>query len=975
MFGHEYDEGMVVDSWKDGIILEVFPPAHFPADLWYNPKVRHGPDPLAGSFIMRSILAVSVCVLFLSFFFHSAAALALDSDGDGLTDTQETGTYGTDPLDADTDNDGANDYIEVTSMGTSPLDADTDDDGISDNSEASSPLDSTKFDTDGDGLGDGQEIGKIAPIPSGFSDGSSIPYSGTNPAIFRPDNDPATHTDPLDWDTDDDGLSDSTEDQNRNGFFESGEMNPLDADTDDDGLSDGSEDSNHNGHRDTEETDPADFDSDNDQLGDGQESGVASGVAGGTSNGTFGPLRVTYDGTSGAFVPDGDPGTTTQPLEPDSDYDNLNDGTEDADHDGVQDPEETDPNNQDSDGDQLLDGLEVLTLTTNPVLWDTDLDSISDFDETDGGNLVDTDGDSVIDAKDTDSDGDGILDITEGVSDLDGDFLPNYRDLDDDGDGILDAIEGEGDPDGDTEPNYRDLDSDGDGILDATEGEGDPDGDLVPNFLDLDSDGDGYGDGDPLEGLADNDNDGIPNYLDPDSPAPDTDGDGLDDDVENGLGTNPGLQDSDSDGIDDYVETDGGQPTDTDGDTVIDALDADSDNDGITDMIEGAVDSDADGQPDYRDLDSDGDTLADSDEGTGDPDTDGIPNYLDLDSDGDGDSDTDEAAAGSDPYDPLSNLDTIHSPVLGNISDVGNDQGRRVRLGWQPSNLDVVASPEPILSYSVYRRIDADKAANSGDHVTCDKAGGLWDFVLNLPATGDTVYNTLAETLCDSTMDGICWSVFFVRGHTAVPTVFYDSVPDSGYSVDNLAPGAPAGFTVAYGPDNDLSWEPSEDADFSYFRIYRCSTAECTPGPGDLVQATVQTQWTDTDGSFTDHYVISAVDFAGNESLFSSPGSVSAADEVPGPVDRLLQNTPNPFNPRTTISFSLAQPEPVTLAVYDLSGRLVKTLIAGETLAAGPHEAVWNGRDDAGRPGSTGVYFYCLRTSSHRETRMMTMLR
>ena len=69
----------------------------------------------------------------------------------------------------------------------------------------------------------------------------------------------------------------------------------------------------------------------------------------------------------------------------------------------------------------------------------------------------------------------------------------------------------------------------------------------------------------------------------------------------------------------------------------------DSDNDGISDKIEGIVDTDKDGLPDFRDLDSDGDTYPDKVEGNVDTDKDGIPDILDLDSDGDGITDVVEA--------------------------------------------------------------------------------------------------------------------------------------------------------------------------------------------------------------------------------------------------------------------------------------------------------------------------------------------
>ena len=88
--------------------------------------------------------------------------------------------------------------------------------------------------------------------------------------------------------------------------------------------------------------------------------------------------------------------------------------------------------------------------------------------------MINTDGDSYMDYLDTDSDNDGLPDLTEGSSDspLDADAVPNYQDIDSDGDGINDIYEGASDStlDTDADPNYLDLDSDGDGISDQTEG-------------------------------------------------------------------------------------------------------------------------------------------------------------------------------------------------------------------------------------------------------------------------------------------------------------------------------------------------------------------------------------------------------------------------------------------------------------------------------------------------------------------------
>jgi len=65
----------------------------------------------------------------------------------------------------------------------------------------------------------------------------------------------------------------------------------------------------------------------------------------------------------------------------------------------------------------------------------------------------------------------------------------------------------------------------------------------------------------------------------------------------------------------------------------------------------------------------------------------------------------------------------------------------------------------------------------------------------------------------------------------------------------------------------------------------------------------------------------------------------------------------------------------VTLRVYDLSGRLVRTLIAGAARAAGRNEVIWNGRNDSERAVASGVYFYRLETSRDQAHGRMTLVK
>jgi len=82
----------------------------------------------------------------------------------------------------------------------------------------------------------------------------------------------------------------------------------------------------------------------------------------------------------------------------------------------------------------------------------------------------------------------------------------------------------------------------------------------------------------------------------------------------------------------------------------------------------------------------------------------------------------------------------------------------------------------------------------------------------------------------------------------------------------------------------------------------------------------------------------------------------------------LQQNYPNPFNPTTTIAFSLPEKTRVALAIYDVNGRLVTTLVDAE-LGAGFKEYRWDGTDSHRRPVGSGVYFCRLDTGTRTLSR------
>lgn len=112
---------------------------------------------------------------------------------------------------------------------------------------------------------------------------------------------------------------------------------------------------------------------------------------------------------------------------------------------------------------------------------------------------------------------------------------------------------------------------------------------------------------------------------------------------------------------------------------------------------------------------------------------------------------------------------------------------------------------------------------------------------------------------------------------------------------------------------------------------------------------------------------------SGNFSIQEIITSVQAQNEYQKTFD-LYSNFPNPFNPTTTIGFSLPEAEFATLIVYDITGRKISEIMSGEMMQ-GVHSVVWDGADDAGNKVSSGLYFYRLQAGEFTKTQSMTLVR
>jgi hypothetical protein len=112
-----------------------------------------------------------------------------------------------------------------------------------------------------------------------------------------------------------------------------------------------------------------------------------------------------------------------------------------------------------------------------------------------------------------------------------------------------------------------------------------------------------------------------------------------------------------------------------------------------------------------------------------------------------------------------------------------------------------------------------------------------------------------------------------------------------------------------------------------------------------------------------------------NAFTFVPAGTATAVRDAPPAARSFLADArPNPFNPTTAIGYTVAAAGFAEIAVYDVRGKLVRTLLSGRVVA-GYDEVVWDGRDDSGNRVASGVYLYQLRAGNVVETKKMVMLK
>ncbi len=298
----------------------------------------------------------------------------------------------------------------------------------------------------------------------------------------------------------------------------------------------------------------------------------------------------------------------------------------------------------------------------------------------------------------------------------------------------------------------------------------------------------------------------------------------------------------------------------------------------------------------------------------------------------------------------------------------------------------------------------------SGNSEVPDTTNASLTYTIRLTGTVDSVQVVLYFTDLPFTpdelvwFDGVTWQIIYRvvwDPDEQTATFFWTFDPDTAIFVMNngeetTLPVELSGFSATMTAESyvQLEWITQSESDMLGYHVQRGENDD----PAQVIRLTVSpieahNQSQENSYRFVDvevekdctyYYWLESVEMNGSVQFFG-PVSITIIEEDPEvppsvyEVTALDGNYPNPFNPETTIRYSLGgmagETEPVSIVIYNTRGQKVRTLIDGLEEPGQDKTVVWNGTDDYGKPVSNGVYLYRLRTDNRSQVRKMLMMK
>jgi len=291
------------------------------------------------------------------------------------------------------------------------------------------------------------------------------------------------------------------------------------------------------------------------------------------------------------------------------------------------------------------------------------------------------------------------------------------------------------------------------------------------------------------------------------------------------------------------------------------------------------------------------------------------------------------------------------------VVDVPADQGGKLLASWDAFTEDFIGSPNQIIQYNICR-LDTS-----------------WVVIDSIPATCTASYQDTVITedvlMVGEPPEG---SFYKVIATTANPDTSYESPVEYAYSIDDLPPPAAELLISEDIGYRILNWTFPAIPDLEEMCLYRGDETGFNPVeplvcPGDPYYIETDLHW---------HcYVVQLTDIHGNIGGFSNEACGSypsgAADGYPARTS-IERCSPNPFNPRTSIVFTVDHPQHVVLAVFSMAGELIATL-TDEKYGSGTYTVEWTGWDSAGLAVSSGTYLVQMKTDEKVESRKIMLVR
>ncbi|HLP17639.1 MAG TPA: GEVED domain-containing protein [Bacteroidota bacterium] len=301
----------------------------------------------------------------------------------------------------------------------------------------------------------------------------------------------------------------------------------------------------------------------------------------------------------------------------------------------------------------------------------------------------------------------------------------------------------------------------------------------------------------------------------------------------------------------------------------------------------------------------------------------------------------------------------------------------------QTYTVSVTIDPPEVLTYGVDTYLKIKLYADWNHNYSFDDEGE--GFTITESISAQTNSNTI--TVPASALSGatrfrvICWyDEISTDGSLMPPSFGTFTWGESEDYVFTVGGGLPVELTKFTALCRDhrvrLAWSTATESNNYGYEVERASNGGAfirigfVPGSGSSAVAREYSFLDASPGCGTIRYRLKQIDRNGSFAYHEAVSVLAGAPEG----FRLLQNSPNPFNPSTTIGFELPDRSPVSLTIYDALGRVVTELV-NEIMEPGVHHVAWNGRDSHGALSASGLYLYRLSAGGHVETRQMILMK